>query len=162
MRKTKKRKYTAGSPLIKRAVSVELAKESVEQFNSNLTSARIKALMADDGEDATELLAMLVVVIGTPCECGARMLGHGPEWVRQLHEALIEVRSMCLDEYKWDRSSAIAIDLALETAGKWHMNLDGQIFFDAWIEVNQIAAAIERHEFTAEKIADYPPPDNQG
>jgi hypothetical protein len=99
-----KRRWQAleGNPVVlaysKDARDTRQAKAS-EEFADQLITTRISMLSAQDGEDATELLARLSVVIGTPCEAGARQHGRDQPWVRQLHGALRTIQSMCLDGY---------------------------------------------------------------
>lgn len=122
-------------------------------FESRLTTARLKVWSLPDGTDATQLLAMLAVVIGTPCEAGARQFGRDPAWVRQLHAALSTVRDMCLHGYRWNSAHVPTLDHALMLASKHRPDLNPTHFLDAFIEANGLAASIEKHTFTADQIA---------
>ena len=142
--------YTS-NPVFK-AVSNSVKSESEKEFKSQLLTTRIKLLSAVDGEDATELLAMLSVVIGTPCEAGFAQFGHTKPWVGQLHGALRTLLSMCMQGYRWQSDFAMALDRALEVAGEDRPELDNIIFTDAFVSANKLAGQILRHEVTAESI----------
>lgn len=99
------------------------------------------------------MLALLAIVIGAPCECGARQYGHEPAWVRQLHGAMRSVLAMCLNGYRWDITQTAAIDRALELASEPRPDLDVEVFIDSWKEANGLAMSIERHAVTADQVA---------
>lgn len=122
-------------------------------FQSQITTARIILWSTPDGVDATELLSLLAVVIGAPCECGARQYGHAPAWVRQLHGAMRSVAAMCLNGYRWDITQTAAIDRAIEIAAEIRLDLEVDTFIDAWKEANGLAFSIERHTFSADQVA---------
>lgn len=128
------------------------AEEAASEFNSQLLSTRIKLLSATDGEDATDLLACLAVVIGTPCEAGARTLGHDPLWVRQLHGALRTIQEMCLSGYVWRAQYALALDHAVDIAGQQRPELDPTVFTQAWIEACHLCTEILNHSVRADSV----------
>ena len=129
-------------------------KRAAREFNSQTLDLRIKLFAQDDGADATELLACLSVVIGTPCEAGARQFGHESVWVRRLHGALRTVLWMCTDNgYRWDARFAPALDAALEEATKERNELDPEVFTSAWLEANSLSVSILDHTVQRDAIA---------
>ena len=129
-------------------------KRAAREFKSQTLDLRIKLFTQDDGSDATELLACLSVVIGTPCEAGARQFGHEAVWVRRLHGALRTVLWMCTDNgYRWDARFAHALDAALEEATKERQELDPEAFASAWLEANALSVAILNHTVQPDAIA---------
>lgn len=150
---TKRRHRTAASPLMQSALQTAQAAKADAAYQSQLTTARLKVWMTPHGVDATDMLAMLAVVLGTPCECGARQFGPGLPWVQQLHSALRSVAAMCANGYTWDSARAAEIDQAMELASEARAELDVATFVEAWKEANGVAYAIERHEFDAAQIA---------
>lgn len=129
-------------------------KRAARDFHSQSLTLRIKLFQIEDGEDATELLACLSVVLGTPCEAGARQFGHEPAWIRRLHGALRTVLWMCTDNgYCWDSKFAQALDVALEDAIKERNELDPKGFTEAWIEANGLSLAILNHTVQPNAIA---------
>jgi hypothetical protein len=135
-----------------RAGAKTRAQRAQEEFADQLLTVRISMLSAEDGEDATELLAKLAVVIGTPCEAGARQYGHTEPWVRQLHGALRTIQAMCLQGYRWQAHYALALDRAIEVAAE-PRELDDPGFTDSWIEASGLAGRILNHDVDAEAIA---------
>jgi hypothetical protein len=123
------------------------------EFQSQLTTTRIKLWGAADGDDATELLAALSVVIGTPCEAGARVHGRDAPWVRQLHGALRTLQAMCLQGYRWQPQYAPALDAALDIAATAGLDLPTPTFTAAWIEANSFAGQVLAHTVDRETIA---------
>ena len=126
------------------------------EFKNQITTVRTRLLMAEDGEDATELLAMLAVVIGTPCDYGALVHGRA-QWVRQLHGALRTIQSMCLDGYHWQAQYALAIDNAVELAASQDL---GQVtpalrkhWEQAWLDANHFASLIHHHAVDKDTVA---------
>jgi hypothetical protein len=142
-----------GNPVFK-AISRKVKSDARQEFESQLLDTRIKLLSATDGHDATELLAMLSVVIGTPCEAGARQYsGHAYPWIGQLHGALRTLQGMCLTGYCWQSQYALALDRALEIAGEDRPELDDHIFAESFIDANTLATQILRHEVTPQSVA---------
>lgn len=124
------------------------------EFNSQALTLRIKLFQMEHGEDATEMLACLAVVIGTPCEAGARQFGHEPAWVRRLHGALRTILWMCTDNsYRWDSQFAPALDAALEEATKERPELNADEFTEAWKEANGLSTSILNHSVQRDAIA---------
>lgn len=123
------------------------------EFADQLLTTRITMLSTQDGDDATELLARLAVVIGTPCEAGARQYGHTYPWVRHLHGALRTIQAMCLAGYRWQAQYALALDRAVQIAAEDHHELDAATFTQAWVEANGLASNILRHSITPDAIA---------
>lgn len=149
-RKPSKSAATVAAELLQQAKAAPNAEAT---YNSHLTTARLKVWDTAHGADATQLLAMLMVVIGTPCECGARQYGHGPAWVRQLHGALRAISAMCTNGYRWDSATTPMLDRAIQLAAEQRPDLDHNTFVAAWIEANGLANAIEQHQFMATEIA---------
>lgn len=126
------------------------------EFQSQITTVRTRLLLATDGEDATELLAILAVVIGTPCDYGALVHGRTP-WVCQLHGALRTIQIMCLDGYHWQAQYALAIDNAIELAAIQDL---GEVtpalrkhWEQAWLDANHFASLIHRHAVDKDAVA---------
>jgi histone H3/H4 len=137
---------------VHRATAYRIKSTACEEFEDQVRTTRIKLLMATAGEDATELLACLAVVIGTPCEAGAQELGRNVPWVRQLHGALRTIQRMCLDGYHWQSAAALSLDRAIEVAVEQQDALDDVGFATAWVEANGFAGAILRHEVRADSV----------
>ena len=135
-----------------RANNLAVKSEAAEHFADQLLTTRLCLLSADDGEDATELLSRLAVVIGTPCEAGAR-LGIKAPWVRQLHGALRTIQGMCLTGYVWQSQYALALDRAIEVAGQERHELDAETFQAAWFEACALSSQIMAHTVTADAVA---------
>ena len=141
-----------------KARQAEEAKAKAEQaqalYQSRLLSTRIKLWATADGEDATELLAALMVVIGTPCEAGSRIYGR-TDWVRQLHGALRILADMCLQSgYRWRADMAPALDRAIDLAEEHSTSMrHTRDMYEAWVEANGAAAMVLRHTLDAEAIA---------
>lgn len=143
------------NPIFKAVRSKREAEEAAEtaaEFNSQLLSTRIKLLSADHGTDATDLLACLAVVIGTPCQAGASQYGHDLPWVRQLHGALRTIQAMCLAGYTWQAQHALALDRALEIAGQQRADLDNTTFVEAWKEACHLCTEIMNHSVRADSV----------
>lgn len=127
---------------------------AAREFASQIATTRIKLYMLQAGEDATDMLAALAVVLGTPCEAGARIHGHDAPWVRQLHGALRTVAALCLQHgYRWQPEYAPAINRAIDLAVEHRPELDNDTFTEAWIEANHMANLILAHSLTPETVA---------
>lgn len=135
-----------------RAGAKSAAQRAQSEFADQLLTTRISMLSAADGEDATELLAKLAVVIGTPCEAGARQYGHTEPWVRQLHGALRTIQAMCLQGYHWQAQYALALDRAIELAAE-PRTLETEGFTEAWLEANGLAGRILAHVVDDQAVA---------
>ena len=134
-------------------VDAKVRRRASREFNSQVLTLRIKLLDAQDGADATELLACLAVVIGTPCEAGARQFGHTPAWVRQLHGAMRSIMGMCQQGYRWDSDAALALSRAVELAAEERPELDAATFAESWVEANGLSVQILNHSVTPDAIA---------
>ena len=124
----------------------KMADVFAEQMTSLISSTRILLYMAQDGEDATELLAQLLEIIGPMCECGARQWPDAP-WVKQLHGQLRTIESMCLSGYRWNSEYADAMDRAVELAVEVRPDLDVEIFSESWQGAVVFAKLIRKHLF---------------
>ena len=131
---------------IERARIEKMADEFAKKMTDLISSTRMLLYMAQDGEDATELLAQLMEIIGPMCECGARQWPDQP-WVRQLHGQLRSIEAMCLDGYKWEYQYANAMDRAVELATEVRPGLDVDVFTEAWQASVGIAKLIRTHKF---------------
>ena len=138
---------------VAKAVRIAKQRQAAKEFESQILTTRIKMLQAEDGDDATELLSYLAVVLGTPCEAGFRQYEETPPWVRQLHGALRTVQAMCLNGYRWDISSTLAMDRAIEIAKEPREDLEPRLFAEAWVSACKLSDQIMQHAVTAESIA---------
>lgn len=133
--------------------SNERFKQQTErEFQEQLTESRLQLWILQDGDDATTMLAKLSVIIGTPCEAGARTVGRSA-WVRQLHGALRCVQAMCLAGYKWNASFAPALERAIDLAEEHQNGLPLATFAQAWVEANGMASLVLAHRVDAETVA---------
>lgn len=140
-----------------RALAIQKITHRAEaEFQAQVTTVRLRLVMATDGDDATDLLAVLAVVIGTPCIFGAQVFGR-THWVRQLHGALRTIQTMCLDGYHWQAQYALAMDNAVELAAGQDI---GEItpalreqFQQAWLDANAFAGLIHQHQVTKDTVA---------
>ena len=158
MTRQKRRDSLATNPVAKaveRARIARLADEFAKKMTGLILSTRMLLYAAQDGEDATELLAQLMEIVGPMAECGARQWP-GEPWVRQLHGQLRSVEAMCLAGYRWDYQYANAMDRAVELATEERPGLDVEIFTEAWKVAVGYAALIRRHEFCAGGISPKP------
>jgi hypothetical protein len=122
------------------------------EFASQILTVRVILYSIGHGEDATELLARLAVVIGTPCEAGARQFGKVP-WVSQLHGALRTIQALCLRGYTWDAQYAHPLNAAIDVATQPRPELTPANFVSAWTEASALFETIMRHKVDAESIA---------
>jgi hypothetical protein len=136
--------------------AAQIVTRAEAEFQSQITTVRTRLLLAEDGEDATELLAMLAVVIGTPCDYGALVHGRA-QWVRQLHGALRTIQAMCLNGYHWQTQYALAIDNAVNLAATQDI---GEVtpelrkhWEQAWLDANHFANLIHRHLVDKDTVA---------
>lgn len=131
------------------------AERADAEYQSQLLTTRLKVWATAEGDDATDLIAALFVVIGTPCEAGARVHGRESVWVRQLHGALRSLSDLCLHNgYRWRTACAPAIDRAIDLAEEHGRDLwICQEFRDALIEANGAAAMVLAHQIEPGTIA---------
>jgi hypothetical protein len=137
---------------MKRDQIAQRKRKAESDFQSQLITTRLKLMLAEDGEDATELLAALAVVIGTPCEAASRC-GIREPWVRQLHGALRTITSLCLEGYKWRTEYTQALDRAIEVAEESGGGLPIKEFSAAWADATGFAALILAHQVDQVAIA---------
>lgn len=146
-------KYPANRHPLKLQARQRLIKETAAEFESRITTIKLKIYAKPDGEDAAELLAALAVVIGSKAQAGGAVHEHGQPWVRQLHGALHIIRDVCLHGgYRWDASQAAALERAVEIAAEDHPEIPPDVFFRAFLEANALAADIENHRLAADTI----------
>lgn len=136
-------------PVKRRAI--EQTKKSVQAstdaaFQDQIRTVKIKMFLMDDGEDATELLSILAVVIGSPAQAGAAMGWYDTQpWVRQLHGSLRIIQDMCLQGYRWQSQYAPALNRACELAGEDHPGLSVPVFVQAWLDANLMSTMVLEH-----------------
>lgn len=141
-----------GNPVF-RAIQTQRKGQHEAEFQDQLVTTRTKLFMAEDGEDATELLASLAVVIGTTCDAGAAQFGRDEKpWVRQLHGALRTIQVMCLEGYTWQSQHALALNRAVILATDNTDGLDTEIFTQAWLDANAFAVQILAHQVKPDSI----------
>jgi len=141
-----------GNPVF-RAFQTQQKSQHEAEFQDQLVTTRTKLFMAEDGEDATELLASLAVVIGTTCDAGAVQFGReNTPWVRQLHGALRTIQVMCLEGYKWQSQHALALNRAVILATDNTDGIDTDIFTQAWFDSNAFAGQILSHQVKPDSI----------
>jgi hypothetical protein len=131
--------------IAEREASNAVRRASDAAFQSQITTVKIKMLMAEDGEDATELLSILAVVIGTPAQAGCMAGMHDQPWVRQLHGAMRSVQDMCLHGYQWQTRYALALTRACEIAGEDQPCFSVDVFYRAWLDANSMSELISAH-----------------
>jgi hypothetical protein len=142
------RRQAKEHPLMKQAReqhSSAVRKAADEEFQSQITTVKIKMLMMTDGEDATELLSLLAVVIGAPAQAGAASGLFDAAWVRQLRGALRSIQAMCLQGYKWQSTYALPLTRACEIAEQEQPEVTPEIFVQAWLDASLMSQMIEAH-----------------
>jgi hypothetical protein len=124
-------------------------------FQSQLLSTRIKLWALADGDDATDVIAPLMVVIGTVCETGAATSGRDTPWVRQLHGALRTLQSLCIhNSYRWRTEVTLALDAAIDLAELHGQAMRGEeVFVKAWKAANGAAVLVLAHQVDEGMIA---------
>ena len=127
-------------------------RSSDAEFQSQITTVKIKMLMAEDGEDATELLSLLAVVIGSPAQAGAAAGMYDQPWVRQLHGALRSIQDMCLHGYRWQSRYALPLTRACEIAGQDQPEVSVDVFMAAWLDACLMSEMILAHTVDAEAV----------
>lgn len=124
------------------------------EFARQITTVRLLLWGIATGDDATELLARMAIVIGTPCEAGARQFG-AVQWVRRLHGALHTIQSLCLTSgYRWDEQYAPALDVAIELAIEPRPEISPDHSIAAWTEASALYRQIMDHTVAPDSIAD--------
>jgi len=122
------------------------------EFQNQITTVKIKMLMADDGEDATETLAVLATVIGAPAQAGAAAGMYNQPWVRQLHGALRSIQDMCMHGYTWQSRYALPLTRACEIAGQDQPEVSVDVFIKAWLDACLMSEMIMAHTVDAEAV----------
>lgn len=123
---------------------------------SQVMTVRLMLMTAEDGEDATELLARLSVVIGYHCQAAAQV--HGdlmPAWAKQLHGALRTIQQMCMEGYRWQSQYAMALDRAVEIATEPRQELTPEALAIGLLDSNHFADQIHRHAVTPQSVNDH-------
>ena len=142
---------------VEAAIQRARVKRQDAEYASQALTVRLMILEAEDGQDATELLARLAVVIGYPCQAAAEVYGNKalPTWAKQLHGALRTVQQMCLEGYRWQPQYALALDRAVELALQPHPDLTAVAKGIGLIDSNYLADQIHRHEVTPQSVNDH-------
>lgn len=122
------------------------------EFQSQITTVKIKMLLTHNGEDATELLSQLAVVIGAPAQAGAAAGLYNQPWVRQLHGALRTIQDMCLHGYTWQSRYALPLTRACEIAGDDQPSVSADVFFRAWMDASLMSEMILAHTVDSEAV----------
>lgn len=135
---------------IEAAKSVQRATD--EAFQSQVTTVKIKMLMTDDGEDATEILAILATVIGAPAQAGAAAGMYNQPWVRQLHGSLRSIQDMCMHGYRWQTRYALPLTRACEIASQNQPGVTPEVFLQAWLDASLMTEMILAHTVDAEAV----------
>lgn len=125
--------------------SQAVRKAADEEFQSQITTVKIKMLLMEDGEDATDLLSLLATVIGAPAQAGAASGLGDTAWVRQLRGALRSIQAMCLQGYKWQSAYAMPLTRACEIAEQEQPEVTPAVFVQAWLDASLLSSMIEAH-----------------
>lgn len=145
----------AGNPANK-AIS-QLKQRAETEFQSQITTVRIRLLSIADGEDAAEVLGIVAVVIGTPMQFMYSTSATAPAWAAQLRGALKTVVQMCLQGYKWQAQYALAIERAVEIAATADVGAinDSNIqqWTQAWLDANYLCAQIQDRKIDGTEVA---------
>ena len=149
-RKVCKRKKWGSHPLVKKA-----EKNAIEEnFRSQLLTVQCQIFEFDDGDDATELLSILAVVIGAPCQAGASCGMYEQPWVKQLHGALRTIQSMCLENgYRWQSIYAPALNRACEVAIVDRPQVTNNAFISAYVDACSMSASIATHTLQRDEVS---------
>ncbi len=140
---------------VEAAIQRARVKRQDAEYASQALTVRLMILEAEDGQDATELLARLSVVIGYPCQAAAQVYGElMPAWAKQLHGALRTIQQMCLEGYRWQSKYALALDRAVELALEPRFDLTPEAKGIGLIDSNYLASQIHAHEVTPQSVND--------
>ena len=83
-----------------------------------LTEAEIKLLLADDGQDVSDVLADVSLPIGIVVETLMATEGRSHD-TRMLHGAMRTIHSLCMDNnYRWDSAYAGSLGVAIDIAAR--------------------------------------------
>jgi hypothetical protein len=132
--------------LAKKQTALSARRATDANFQRQIIEVKIKMLMMEEGEDATELLSILAVVIGTPAQAGAASGLYSEPWVRQLHGALRAIQDMCLHGYTWQRRYAMPLNRACEIAGQDQPAVSVPVFTQAWADAALMSEMILLHQ----------------
>lgn len=133
------------------------AARTAAEFASQIMGTRLALLSMEEGQDATEILARLAVVIGSPCQACANVYGdkNMPAWGRQLHGALRTIQTMCLEGYRWQSVFALAMDRAVELAAEPRPELTPKAFHAAYLDACHFGNLILSHAVTPQSVNDH-------
>lgn len=128
------------------------------EFQSQITTVRIKLLSIEDGDDAAELLGIVAVVVGTPMQFMYTTRSPDvPAWAGQLRGALKTVVQMCLQGYRWQADYALAIERAVEVAATADVGeitpANMQQWTQAWLDANYLCARIQDKQIDGTEVA---------
>lgn len=141
---------------VETAIQRANAKRQDAEYASQVMTVRLMLMTAEEGEDATELLARLSVVIGYHCQAAAQVYGpQMPVWAKQLHGALRTIQQMCLEGYRWQSKYALAMDRAVEVATEPRPELTPEALAIGLLDSNHFADQIHRHEVTPQSVNDH-------
>lgn len=114
---------------------------------------RIGALLMQQDEDATDLLAHLAWIIGLGAEIALQVHGSHHATLRRLHGALRSVAAMCLHHgYRWQASQAVALQEALAEAHQL-ISAEPAIATRYTRGADWLASVISRHQLPADAVA---------
>lgn len=149
-------RWKKGNP-IEDAIRRAQVKRADAEYDSNVLTVRLMILEAEEGQDATELLARLAVVIGYPCQAAAEVYGVKamPSWARQLHGALRTIQQICLEGYRWQAKYALALDRAVEIASQPHPEFTATAKGIGLMDSNYFADLIHAHAVTSQSVSDH-------
>ena len=141
---------------VEAAIQRARVKRQDAEYASQALTVRLMILEAEDGQDATELLARLSVVIGYPCQAAAQVYGEKmPAWAKQLHGALRTIQQLCLEGYRWQSKYALALDRAVELALEPRFDLTPEAKGIGLIDSNYLADQIHAHAVTPQSVNDH-------
>lgn len=149
------RKPAAPHPILalaKKQAALSVRRASDAEFQSQITTVKIKMLMSQEGEDATDLLSLLATVIGAPAQAGAAAGLHHLPWVRQLHGALRSIQDMCLHGYTWQTRYALPLTRACEIAGQDQPAVSPEVFLQAWLDAALMSEMILAHQIDEQAV----------
>lgn len=129
-----------------------------EAYKDKSMVSRVDMFMRTDGEDATDLLAAVAVVVGSVCQLAATLgMYDTHSQVRLLHGALRTIQQMCLQGYKWQSAYAPALCNAMDVAEELGRQIRGctpQQVVQAGTDAEWFAGQIMAHQVTASAVFD--------
>lgn len=126
------------------------------KLNSAVRDLKIGFLIAETGDDATDNLAELALVLTPICVGGMAQHGREQPWVRVLHGALRTLQAMCLNDYRWDRTYAPALENALDLALAHMPSIETRFLVAATQQGYNFADLIKAHQVTPNTVASTP------